>query len=97
MPEENLGDSNVTNEELRTLVTIKEILQKDYEEIGDIVADYQELTTVRTSLDSSESKTEDIAHAIEKDGENILKSKELKSISNIDSYEINVRYKDEKV
>ena len=70
---------------------------KGYEGIENVQANYQESLTIQTSIDSSDTNSENTAKDIHKRVKEILKSKELESISEIDSYEVYVRDKDGKI
>ncbi len=84
---ENVDMAGVNQEMFTLTSTIIEGLN-DFDGIGDIQIDFHEKITVQTSLESSDASSIDQAIEIQKTVENILKSKELESISNIDSYQI---------
>ncbi|MCM3164537.1 hypothetical protein [Metabacillus litoralis] len=96
----NKGDKVDNQLALKELTSITdkviEVL-KSYEGIGDIETDYQSSLTIQTSLDSINAETQNIAREIQDKVEKVLNSKELESISKIDSYKIYVTNKDGKV
>jgi len=67
---------------------------KDYKVV--IVLSYQKSIIVHTSINSSDKSAKKLAKDIEVKISEILKSKELNSVSKIDSYKIYVKSKDEK-
>ncbi|MFJ7977930.1 DUF4030 domain-containing protein [Peribacillus sp. NPDC096379] len=67
---------------------------KDYKVV--IVLSYQKSIIVHTSINSSDKNAKKLAKDIEVKISEILKSKELNSVSKIDSYKIYVKSKDEK-
>ncbi len=81
----------VVNQEMFTLTSAISDGLNDYDGIGDIHIDYHEQITVQTSLDSSDI---DKAKEIQKSVEDLLKSEELESISNIESYQVSLLNKD---
>ncbi|MFD2217169.1 hypothetical protein [Metabacillus endolithicus] len=87
-------DSQIVVSEITTITEEVSEGLKAFEGIGDIQTDYQKSLTVRTSLDSTKSETEIIAKEIKIKIEKIINSKELDSISKIDSYKIYVKDKD---
>ena len=84
---ENVDMAGVNQEMFTLTSTIIEGLN-DFDGIGDIQIDFHEKITVQTSFESSDASAIDQAIEIQKTVENILKSKELESISNIDSYQV---------
>ena len=63
---------------------------KDYEVIGNIDTHYQKSITIHTSLKGSDKDAHKLAMEIEETVNEILHSKELNSVSHIDSYEIKI-------
>lgn len=63
---------------------------KDYDVIGNIGTHYQKSITIHTSIKSSDKDAHKLAMEIEETVNEILHSKELNSVSHIDSYEIKI-------
>ena len=63
---------------------------KDYDVIGNIGTHYQKSITIHTSIEGSDKDVHKLALVIEEKVYEILQSKELKSVSRIDSYEIKI-------
>lgn len=63
---------------------------KDYDIIGNIGTHYQKSITIHTSIKSSDKDAHKLAMEIEETVNEVLHSKELNSVSNIDSYEIKI-------
>lgn len=64
---------------------------KGYDDIiGDITANYQSSITIQTSIEGSRKEAKNSAMKIEETVKQILKSKELGSLSKIDFYKINI-------
>ena len=70
---------------------------KDYYVIGNIGTHYQKSITIHTSIKGSDKDAHKLAMEIEKTANEILHSKELNSVSHIDSYEIIILYSNGKV
>ena len=70
---------------------------KDYDEIGNINTNYQKSIIIQTSIKGSENDAHRLAKEIEETVNAILHSKELNSVSHIDSYEITILNSDGKV
>ncbi|TKD72314.1 DUF4030 domain-containing protein [Pseudalkalibacillus hwajinpoensis] len=95
LPEgQHMMDREMVSREM-TLITmnVKEAL-KDNDVVGDIHTNYQESVTIQTSIKSSDKNAEDLKNDIEKTVAEIMKSDELKTLSNIDTYEIYVTNED---
>lgn len=86
---EDLGMA-VINQEMFTLTSTIIDGLNNFDDIGDIQIDFHERITVQTSLASSDTNSNDKAIEIQRIVEDILKSKELDSISNIQSYQVQV-------
>jgi len=63
---------------------------KDYDVIGNIATEYQKSITIQTSIKGSDKDAHQLAMEIEETVNEILHSKELNSVSHIDSYEIKI-------
>lgn len=63
---------------------------KDYDVIGNIGTHYQKSITIHTSIKSSDKDAHKLAMEIEETVNEVLHSKELNSVSHIDSYEIKI-------
>ena len=63
---------------------------KKYDVIGDIEIDYQKSIIFQTSMNGLDKDTHKLAREIEETVNDILHSKELVSVSHIDSYEIKI-------
>ena len=63
---------------------------KDYDVIRNIGTHYQKSITIHTSIKSSDKDAHKLAMEIEETVNEILHSKELNSVSHIDSYEIKI-------
>ncbi len=63
---------------------------KDYNVIGNIGTHYQKFITIHTSIKGSDKDAHKLAMEIEETVNEILQSKELNSVSHIDSYEIKI-------
>jgi hypothetical protein len=67
---------------------------KNYDVVGDIQLDYQELIVIQTSIDGLDKSDKEIAKEIEEKVKNVLKSEKLSSVSQIESYKIYIENKD---
>ena len=84
------GSDEISNKELHIVKTLMEGL-RDYGVINNIGIKYQETSiTIRTSIKGSDQNANKLAMEIEESANEILQSKELKSLSNIDSYKIKI-------
>ncbi|KGR76389.1 hypothetical protein [Ureibacillus sinduriensis] len=84
------GSDKIPNKELDIIKTLMKGL-RDYDVIDNISIYYQETTiTIRTSIKSSNENANKLAMKIEESANEILQSNELKSLSNIDSYKIEI-------
>ena len=63
---------------------------KNYDVIGDVEIEYQKSITIQTSMNGLDKDTHKLAREIEETVNEILHSKELISVSHIDSYEIKI-------
>ncbi|MEK5208202.1 hypothetical protein [Psychrobacillus sp. FSL H8-0510] len=63
---------------------------KGYDVIGNIGTHYQKSITIHTSIKSSDKDAQKLAMEIEETVNEVLHSKELNSVSHIDSYEIKI-------
>ena len=63
---------------------------KGYDVIGNIGTHYQKSITIHTSIKSSDKDAHKLAMEIEETVNEVLHSKELNSVSHIDSYEIKI-------
>ncbi|MFJ8261006.1 hypothetical protein ACIQ4I_03460 [Rummeliibacillus sp. NPDC094406] len=70
--------------------TLAENLKEDYEVIGNINTAFQESITIHTSIKDSNKDAHKLAIEIEETINKILHSKELNSVSHIDSYKIKI-------
>ncbi len=84
------GSDKIFNKELHIVKTLMKGL-RDYGVIDNIGIKYQEISiTIRTSIKGSDKNANKLAMEIEESANEILQSKELKSLSNIDSYKIKI-------
>lgn len=84
------GSDEIPNKELHIIKTLMAGL-KDYEVIDNIRTHYQETSiTIHTSIKGSDKNAKKLAIEIEQSANQILQSKELKSVSKIDSYKIKI-------
>ncbi|WP_397538851.1 hypothetical protein [Rummeliibacillus pycnus] len=70
--------------------TLAENLKEDYKVIGNINTAFQGSITIHTSIKNSNKDAHKLAIEIEETVNKILHSKELNSVSHIDSYEIKI-------
>ena len=82
-------NENINKELLHLTSTLMEGL-KNYDVIGNINTDYQKSITIQTSIKGSDKDAHKLAMEIEETVNEILHSKELNSVSHIDSYEIKI-------
>lgn len=80
---------NINKELVHLTSTLMEGL-KDYDAFGNINAEYQKSITIHTSIKGSDKDEHKLAMEMEERVNEILHSKELKSLSHIDSYEIKI-------
>ncbi|MBE3102966.1 MAG: DUF4030 domain-containing protein [Bacilli bacterium] len=81
----------------RELVFLMQSLQdglKDNKEFVYVRTEYQKAITIETAINSSDKNAKELAKGIEKSVNEILKSKELNSVSKIESYKIIVENSD---
>ncbi|MDC3417655.1 hypothetical protein [Aquibacillus salsiterrae] len=75
----------------KEMFTITGTLSKglqDYDEVGNIKADYQKSITIETKIKGTDEDVQSKMKEIKKKAKELLNSPELKSVSNIQSYEI---------
>ncbi|MGB5946226.1 hypothetical protein [Paenisporosarcina sp.] len=80
----------IRNKELSHLTSTLIQGLKDYDVVGNIGTHYQESITIHTSIKGSVKNAQELAMEIEETVNEILQSKELNSVSRIDSYEIKI-------
>jgi len=80
----------IRNKELSHLTSTLMQGLKDYDVVGNIGTHYQKSITIHTSIKGSVKNAQELAMEIEETVNEILQSKELNSVSRIDSYEIKI-------
>ncbi|KRF59815.1 hypothetical protein ASG99_26955 [Bacillus sp. Soil768D1] len=85
----SLLDENINKEIIHLMETLKEGL-KDYEVYEHITTENQSSISIQTSIKGSDKDAHKLAMEIEETVNEILHSKELNSVSKIDSYEIKI-------
>lgn len=80
----------IRNKELSHLTSTLIQGLKDYDVVGNIGTHYQKSITIHTSIKGSVKNAQELAMEIEETVNEILQSKELNSVSRIDSYEIKI-------
>ena len=92
--DETVPDTEKINRELIILMQSMQEGLKDNKEFVTVKTEYQKTITIETAISSSDKNANELAKGIEESVEEILKSKELNSVTKIKSYKIVVQDSD---